>query len=141
MYIDTGLFAKLFVPEPESDRVQAVVSGTSELVCSELLIVEFSSVLSRKVRECALTPEQTARIRDEFDKLLEAHLIHLLPLDRKILTDSVELLHDCGAAAPLRSLDGIHLASCQQYSVRPLFTMDRVMLRVADYLGIPVLPL
>ncbi len=120
MYIDTGLFAKLFLPEPESARVQAVVSGTCELVCSELLVVEFSSVLSRKVRELSLSPEQASRIRDRFDEQIEAHRVHLLPLDRKILTASADMLHACQAVAPLRSLDAIHLVSCQVYGIRPL---------------------
>jgi len=138
MYIDTGLFAKLFLPEPESSQVQAAVSSTCELACSELLIVEFSSVLARKVREESLTAQQSARVLDLFEEQVATHRIHLLPLDREVLTDSADLLRDCQLVAPLRSLDAIHLATCRRYHITPLFTTDRVMLRAADHLGIPV---
>jgi len=138
VYIDTGLFAKLYLPEPESAQVQAAVSATDELACSELLIVEFSSVLSRKVREDSLTSEQSARILCLFEEHVDTHRIHLLPLDRDVLTDSADLLRDCQQVVPLRSLDAIHLATCRRYDMTPLFTTDRVMLRAAEYLGIAV---
>jgi len=51
MYLDTSVAAKLYFNEPESDRVTTILAESgSTLVSSELLIAEFHSVASRKLR-------------------------------------------------------------------------------------------
>ena len=51
MYVDSGVLLKLYLPEPESEAAQQTVATAVDLTCSELLLAEFQSALSRKHRE------------------------------------------------------------------------------------------
>lgn len=143
LYIDTGLFAKLYVPEPESAAVQAVVSGCDGLLSSELLVTEFASVLQRKMRERSLSKRDETHIWRLFEKHLHEGLMTLVPLNRDVTMRAAALLRDLPGAVPLRSLDAIHLATCRYFAGRGtrLFTGDATMLAAAQALALRVVEL
>lgn len=138
MYLDTCIIAKLYLPEPDSDTVQQRVQGGKTLVCSELAIPEFSSVLARKLREGALTDLECDRIWQLFSGHVRESGLGLLPLSRAELEDAAGLIRTCRNIASLRTLDAIHLATCQRFRAYPLFTTDTVMRQAAEHLSIPV---
>ncbi len=113
MYLDTGLAAKLYVPEPESDAVQRLVDGQLRVTCSELLITEFSSVLSRYYREEGLPAATQQRIWMCFQEHVEQGRWNLIPISAEILFESKRLIWACQDITPLRTLDAIHLATCR----------------------------
>lgn len=138
MYIDTSMLAKLYLPEPESARVQAAVSGGGNLVCAELLLPEFASVLNRKVRERTLTPTSRAKVWALFQEHVSVGAISLLPLRRPQIVKACDILEKLGGSVPLRAMDALHLASCLDAAPgqHVLLTGDGIMMKAASKLGI-----
>jgi len=138
MYIDTSMLAKLYLPEPESARVQAAVAAGGNLVCAELLLAEFASVLSRKVRERTLTPAARARVWALFQEHVSVGAIALLPLRRPQIVKAGDILRNLGGLVPLRAMDALHLASCLDAAPgqHALLTGDGIMIKAASKLDI-----
>lgn len=138
MYLDTCAAAKLYLPEPESEAIQRLVRGTGPLVSSDLLVPEFASVLARKRREGALSCSAHRRVWALFQEHVTAAHWNLIGLTRQDYRHAADLLLQCQASVPLRTLDALHLAVCQGYGLFPLCTTDRVMRRAAAILRIPL---
>ena len=141
MYLDTSVLAKLFFAEPESNEVQRIASAQGSLHSSEILLVEFHSVVARKRREQDLPEEMVAEIIAAFEQQVEEGVIQLVPLTRGQLVASGRLMLPLRDTVGLRTLDAIHLHACMEYSLHPLFTNDRIMLAAAAALGVPTQPL
>ena len=138
MYVDSGVLLKLYVFEPESDAVQRSIANALEVTCSELLLAEFQSALSRKRREGQID----AYAADEFMSALRFNIgegaIDIVKLDSSTIETAVKLLARMPDDIPLRTLDAIHLAVCLENKLFPLFTTDGVMSRAARHLKIPL---
>src|SRR5438309_11901459 len=63
VYIDASALAKLYVPEAESERLDAFLRGRVGLMISELAITEVLSAVARRKREGALAPELANQLR------------------------------------------------------------------------------
>src|SRR5438552_1560931 len=63
VYIDASALAKLYVPEAESERLDAFLRGRLGLMISELAITEVLSAVARRKREGELRPELANEIR------------------------------------------------------------------------------
>lgn len=137
MYLDTAIVAKLFFNEPESDRVQDLVSEHSELYSSELLVTEFYSVVARKLREGSLTKTIAKEVIDTFHRL-EGGTIELIPVTGNEMKRAGQIIMKLKDEVCLRSLDAIHIAVCSSYNLFPLFTNDKVMIAAAESLGVPI---
>jgi len=139
MYIDSGVLLKLYVPEPESDAVQQAIADAVDVTCSELLLAEFQSALSRKRREGQID----ACVADEFMAALRHDVgegsISIVKLDSSTIEAAVKLLAKMPDGIPLRTLDAIHLAVCLENRLFPLFTTDGVMSKAARHLKIPLI--
>ena len=63
--LDASVAVKCFFPEQHSAQAQSVVVGTDDLHAPEVLLLEFDSVLCRRVRrgESSLTDAEDARSR------------------------------------------------------------------------------
>jgi predicted nucleic acid-binding protein len=57
LYIDSSALAKLYVPEAESERLDAFLRGKLGLMISELAITEVLSAVARRKRDGELKPE------------------------------------------------------------------------------------
>jgi len=79
VYLDSSALAKLYVPEPESDTLEAFLRGRRDLMISELAITEVLSAVARRRREGMLTAHQALEIRDAV--LADADSGSLLRLD------------------------------------------------------------
>ena len=139
MYLDTSVAAKLYFNEPESDRVTTILAESgSTLVSSELLIAEFHSVASRKLREGLVTRRQRKEAIDAFLAHDQSGSWHLYPVTRETFVAAGELLEKLSGSIGLKTLDAIHLATCMRHSLFPLFTTDRIMLSAARRLKIEI---
>jgi len=140
MYLDTSVVAKLYFNEPESQRISVILlENKSEFCSSELLIPEFNSVACRKLREKFVTHRQ---FREAIDKFMEHDKIgnwHLYPVARETLSCAGKLIEKLSGNIGLKTLDAIHLATCLEYSLFPLFTTDKVMLSAAKELKIEII--
>lgn len=138
-FVDTSGVVKLYVPEPGSRWMDAVVMPLG-LIISALTVTEVGSSLSRRVRDGTLT-DRLARIAwGEFRRESRRFLIVPLPLS----TLRAAALLTARSAEPLRSLDAIQLQSALEAAADarrartpvPIFvSADERLLRAAGALG------
>lgn len=140
MYVDTCALIKLYVPESDSDKVQASVLGQVALMTSELAMVETSSVLARHVREGRLIGAGQKKIWDAFSRHIQEGYWKLAGLNADTYKLASDLIFRCPAHIPLRTLDALHLAVCIENKAYPLCTLDLVMRKAAQYFKISVIP-
>jgi predicted nucleic acid-binding protein len=67
--------------------------------------------------------------------------LRLQPVTLPVLRLANRFIGQCHDRVPLRTLDAIHLASCECCAARPLLTNDRVLRQGAELLGVPLGPL
>ena len=136
-YLDTSALAKWYLNEPGSLAFQDFIVQHKRAAISRLTIVEFRCLLARRLRARELSVQNEA---DAF-RLLQSDIAGGFLL--------VHPLHDTHAQAaldlierlrrhPLRTLDALHLAIALDSGAALLATADRMMVRAAKTLGLPV---
>ena len=139
MYLDTGILVKLLTPEPETAFFERELRGHA-LATSELALVEVKSALFAKERAGLITAAQRARAETKFARMIEDEILELHDLNNRTLRKATEIIHGCHPQAPLRSLDALHVASCDLAQEFPLCTTDARMHAAARAMHIPVFP-
>jgi predicted nucleic acid-binding protein len=135
MYIDTSLLLPYYCPEPLSRVAERTLRADPHPAVSDLVELEFFSVLARKVRTKGLAAADATRIGDRFLGHLAAGLYRRLAVQRQ----HYELARTWLArfALSLRALDALHLALADVEGLR-LATSDRDLWRSARSLGVAV---
>ena len=124
---------KLFVAEPDSDFFGRLVDG--QPVCSSAIAyTEFWSALLGKERAQAINAEQRQRAWSAFRRNVEDEAIYLIPVSEATLKKANHILDQCHPRVALRSLDAVHLATCDQTQDWPLCTTDVRMRQAAELL-------
>ncbi len=139
MYLDSAIFVKILTVEPDSDFFQNALAGEL-LLSSELASTEVFSALLAKERAHTISKPQREKAWETFRERLAVREIVLHPLDSRILTRSRHVLESCHPAVPLRTLDAIHVASCDLNQSFPLCSTDQRMRDAAKKLSIPFFP-
>lgn len=133
MYLDTAILVKLYVREPDSDYF--AVAADDQVVCSSLLAyTEFWSALLGKERAGAIDSQQRRQAWAAFEQDVDEEGIRLEPLSPAIFRKANRILADCHPMVPLRSLDALHLATCDHLQEWPLCTTDVRMRQAAELL-------
>jgi predicted nucleic acid-binding protein len=135
IYLDSSALAKLYVPEPESDALDALLRGRRDLLISELAITEVLSAVARKRREGMLTAAQALQIRDAVLADADSGSFHRLDLNPSIHRQAERLLLNIESVA-LRTLDALHVALALQGSATYVVTFDARMRAVALHAGL-----
>lgn len=102
---------------------------------SDLCAVELVSALARKVRRGELDAVDAERIKSRFQSHVEGSYYTLLPLERQHLRLAQDWIGQF--KAPLRSLDGLHLAVAATGGI-PFATVDRALAGCAEVFGVEV---
>jgi predicted nucleic acid-binding protein len=134
-YLDTSVVVNLLTPEPLSARAEAfVIANPTGLVVSDFTIVEFSSVIARRVRAREMSVDEAQVTFGDFDAWSGRATVRI----------EIEALDVAQATAflrrldlPLRAPDAIHIAMVQRLDAT-LVTFDRGMATAARRLGIAV---
>ncbi|MDO8813599.1 MAG: type II toxin-antitoxin system VapC family toxin [Gallionella sp.] len=136
IYLDTSFLTPLFREEATSAKVAAFLSrqAAGSLAASKWTAVEFASLISRDVRMGALTSGQGRRLIAEFDSMVAASLVVLIPSG-----NDFDLAQEYVAnfATQLRGPDALHLAVAHNNGVEFIATLDDGMLSAAKKLKIP----
>jgi predicted nucleic acid-binding protein len=137
IYLDASALVKLFVPEPESDRLNRALVGTEDVILSDLALTEMASALGRRTREGALTPAESRRLYREAEKLAAS-------CRRAELTPPVHRLAErlllTSRNVPLRALDALHVAMALDAKAATLVTYDPRLRDAAASRGVFVAP-
>ena len=137
MYLDTAILVKLLVPEPDTEYYGKLVEGQA-VSSSWLGYTEVWSALLGKERGGGITAEQRRRAWAVFERYLEAEFLWLAPASEAVYKRANRIIEQCHPGVPLRSLDALHLATCDQLQDWPLCTNDRRMRDAAGLMGFPL---
>jgi len=134
VYVDTSVLAAYYCPEPLSPLAERTIRSLSSPAISELTLVEFTSAVSRKVRDKTLSREDGARVLVQFEAHIEGGYYIVLPVrtrDYRIAKSWLGQLR-----GTLRTLDALHLAVAEGAAASTL-TADRRLAAEAQALGLP----
>jgi predicted nucleic acid-binding protein len=140
VYLDSAILVKLVVREPDSLFYAGLVDGQCGVWSSSLAVTECWSALCRKVRDgdidLATRGEAWARLEDA----IGTERLHLQAVTLPVLRLANRFIGQCDGRVALRTLDAIHLASCECCGAGLLLTNDRVMRLAAETLHLPLGP-
>ena len=141
MYCDSCIIVKIYFPEANSGKVAIILGKTDFFHSSELVISEFKSAIARKFREGIIDRTEAKKIIEYFSADISDGKGQLLPVSREILGIAGEIILVLSPEVPLRTLDAVHLATCIEFSLGPLFSTDVLMLKASKKLGIKTISL
>jgi len=137
MYLDSCILVKLFVREFDSDFFGKLTDGQN-LSTSILAVTEVWAALLAKERNLAITSKDRQLAWKRFQKNVDEEFILIVPSSSAIFKKANHILESCHPKIPLRTLDALHLASCDYLQDWPLCTTDRRMRDAANLLHFPL---
>lgn len=140
VYLDTSALAKFYVPEPGSDALESALLGRRDLLVADLAATEFTSTVSRRLREGDLSARDARRIYTRLRADLSRGEYQRLELTGAIHRDAERLLLSLGRTISLRALDALHLALASAAAAGAFVSFDRKQLAAARALGTFDLP-
>jgi predicted nucleic acid-binding protein len=141
MYLDSAILVKLVVREPDSFFYAEQIDRQTDVWSSQLAVTESWSALFRKQREGVIDAKTRWAAWRRLERYFNEGMLGLVPVDQSILKRANRIISRCYPKIALRSLDAIHLASCEAADAFPLLTNDRQMRTAADHLRFPLGPL
>ena len=139
MYLDTAIIVKLLVRETDSEWFGRNLAGHS-FETSELTLAELRSALLAKERAGHITGPERVRAGEKFLAMVEEDLIRLLPLHRSVLERASAIQMACHPRIPLRTLDALHVATCDLHHSGTLATTDGRMRAACEQFAIALMP-
>ncbi|HET9419018.1 MAG TPA: type II toxin-antitoxin system VapC family toxin [Chthoniobacterales bacterium] len=141
---DTSALLKLYVRERDSDRFAELIrTSIDRTVISQLTLAEMHRALWGKALARAIPAKLADTTYREFRSDIEAVALTVLPLGREVEHEFdriVPLCYRANPAVPIRTLDGLVLASAVVARTPELVSTDSRMRRAAVLLGLRILP-
>ncbi|HEX9876295.1 MAG TPA: type II toxin-antitoxin system VapC family toxin [Gammaproteobacteria bacterium] len=140
IYVDASALAKLYVPEAESDILDAFLRARRRLMISELAITEVLSAVARRKREGELHAKQANEIHEAVLGDADSGSFGRLDLSPEVHREAERLLFATDSL-PLRTLDALHIALAFSGGASHILTFDRRMGEVAVQAGLNAIEL
>lgn len=130
MAADSSSFAKRYVQEVGSDKLDRLLEIASELAFCVVLVPEIISGLNRRLRERVLTTADYRAVKKQLmDDVRDATVLQITP---SVISRSVRLLE----SNVLRSLDALHVACALEWGADLFVTSDRRQFMAATNTGL-----
>ena len=130
--LDSSAFAKRFIEEEGSAKIEGLCSRATELGLSALCVPEIVSALNRRRREGSLTAAQYRQAKQRLiEDVSDADIIQLTPA---VIATSIEILE----SAPLRGMDALHIACAIEWGAELFVSSDKAQLTAAKKAGLSV---
>ena len=139
MYLDSAIIVKLLVRESDSDWFDRELAGHS-FETSELALTEVRSALLAKERAGYITLRERTSAGEKFLSMIENEFIKLFPLNRRVLERASAMQVACHPRIPLRTLDALHVATCDLNNCGTLSTTDARMRAACEQFAIALVP-
>ena len=139
MYLDSAIIVKLLVRESDSDWFNRHLVGHS-FETSELALAEVRSALLAKERAGHITARERVSAGEKFLAMVEDQLIRVLPLNRAVIERASAMQLACHPRIPLRTLDALHVATCDLHHSGTLSTTDGRMRAACEQFAIVLVP-
>ena len=137
--VDSSSFAKRYVQEAGSEKLDRLLESTSELAFCVILIPEIISSLNRRLRERILTIEDYRTVKRQL--MNDVHDATVLQITPSVISRSVKLLE----SNVLRALDALHIACALEWQADLFVTADKRQFMAVtntslrtEYIGQPV---
>ncbi len=129
-YLDSSSFAKRFVEEAGSDRVESTCSQASELGLSVICVPEVMSALNRRKREHTLTAVQYREAKAHLlDDVRDADIVNLTA---SVIGSAIRILE----TSPVRAMDALHVACALEWGADLFASSDDRQLKAAKKAGL-----
>ena len=128
IYVDASALVKLYLPEPESNRIDALLRGRRDLYISDLAVTEIVSAAARKSRERILSRSHLTRLYRAILEDIEAEAFRRVDMVPEVHRAAERLLLAVDRV-PLRAADALHIALALASGCPTLLTFDT---RLAD---------
>ena len=130
-YLDSSAFAKRFVDEGGSDKVEDVCNQASELGLSVICVPEIVSALNRRRRERGLTTHQYTEAKQRLiDDVRDASIINLTA---PVVGSAINALE----ASPIRAMDALNIGCAMEWGAELFVSSDKKQLTAAKRAGMP----
>jgi uncharacterized protein len=139
MYLDSAIIVKLLVREDDSEWFEKNLSG-QRFETSELALTEVCAALLFKERNGEIAPQERIRATEKFFSMHQDEAIVLLPLNRPVLDRARAIQLACHPHIPLRTLDALHVATCDLHHSGAMSATDRRIRAACKQLGIALTP-
>jgi len=133
VFFDTSAWAKRYIREPGSDKVEDALSGASETAVSLLCPPELVSALSRLRRQSLISTSDYNRIKSALFQEIED--MSVCSISIPVVEKAVGLLE----SHPLRTLDAIQVACALEWRADLFVSSDRRQLAAAAKSGLRIL--
>ncbi len=128
-FLDSSAFAKRFVDEAGSDKVEDTCAQASELGLSVICVPEIISALNRLRRERSLTSNQYAEAKQRLlDDVRDADIINLAV---PVVGSAIGVLEE----SPVRAMDALHIACALEWGAQLFVSSDKKQLSAARRAG------
>ncbi len=133
VFFDSSAFAKRYIVEPGSDKVERICSQSSMLGVSSICLPEIISALSRLSRQSVITEDQyeTAKLALLRD-LEDAMICNVTP---SVIKESIHILE----TSKVRTLDALHIACALEFEAEVFVSSDIQQISAAKNAGLKVL--
>ena len=133
VFFDSSAFAKRYIVEPGSDKVERICSQSSMLGVSLICLPEIISALSRLSRQSVITEDQyeTAKLALLRD-LEDAMICNVTP---SVIKESIHILE----TSKVRTLDALHIACALEFEAEVFVSSDIQQISAAKNAGLKVL--
>ena len=128
-FLDSSAFAKRFVNEVGSDKVEDACARASELGLSVICVPEIISALNRRRRERSLTATQYTEAKQRLlDDVRDADIINLAV---PVVGSAIGVLE----TSPVRAMDALHIACALEWGAQLFVSSDKKQLTAARRSG------
>ena len=129
-FLDSSSFAKRFIDEVGSDKVEAICAEATDLGLSVLCVPEIVSALNRRRRERTLTRGQyDISMRRLIEDVRDANIINLTT---SVIASAITVLE----ASPVRTSDALHIACALEWEAELFASSDKRQLSAAKRAGL-----
>jgi predicted nucleic acid-binding protein len=132
-YLDTCVLGSLYTPETLSSAVERALEDLEDATISNLVNIEFCSLMALKVRTRELTKTAAHRALVQFHQLInDGHyeIVDVGPREYEVARAWLSSF-----TVPLRTADALHLA-CAFVHGTALWTTDKLLAQSAKALGV-----
>jgi predicted nucleic acid-binding protein len=133
VFFDSSAFAKRYIVEPGSDKVEKICSQSSMLGVSSICLPEIISALCRLRRQSIIREDQYETAKQAFLRDLQDALVcNITP---SVIKQSIHILE----TSKVRSLDALHIACALEFKAEAFISSDVQQLLAAKTAGLKVL--
>ena len=133
VFFDSSAFAKRYIAEPGSDKVEKICSESAVLGVSPICLPEIISALCRLSRQSVITEGQYETAKQALLRDLEdAMICNITP---SVIKESIHILETSKG----RPLDALHIACALEFEAEVFVSSDIQQISAAKGAGLKVL--